>query len=126
MTYQWRWFYRKRLCWRELITKNPIGRDWAFFYFKIRFTGISMKCIDHAGFTQLNDNRYFALFCSHVHQHRMGRQVPVPNIVVNRLVMPSQFTCRCFYSQYGIGISIVSRSQGTIKIRSSACRRYKN
>ena len=87
-----RWFGRERLGWIRLLARDIGLRRWALFDIPDRFSGLAVEDVPKTLFRDLHDHVLPLAAALGPRQDRLGRQVVVPKVVVNRLVMPLALT----------------------------------
>jgi hypothetical protein len=77
-----------------LLARNIRLRYRAFFHWEDRLTGIAVEEIKKTHLGRLRHGRDLLTISPNSDQARLGRQVIIPDIVMNNLKMPDQFTGR--------------------------------
>ena len=108
---------REWLSWRQPLAGHAVLRHLAFFNRKKRLAGLTVEHKHHAHLGQLNHDRDGLTVVGDIDQHRLGRHVIIPHIVMHQLLVPGDFTGGGPQCNYRVRVPIVAGPADTKKIR---------
>ena len=85
--------------------------------------GLAVEHEQPAGLGRLGDGRHDPAVARHVHQHRLRRQVVVPQVVMHRLERPHQRAGGAAQRDHRVGVRVGARTQAAEEVGARAAGR---
>src|SRR5277367_265760 len=124
-SHRWR-LHRKRLSGRILLAGRITLRNRALFDREDRLAGNAIEDKHVANFTGLHQRGNLFAVVRHVHQHRLGRQVEIPQFVVDGLEIPLQFAGSSVGGNQRVREEIVAGAIASVVVRGRPAERHVN
>ena len=126
LRHQQRQLRRGRLRGPCSVAGDVAGRGGPLLDVEERRAGLAVEHEQPAGLGGLGDCGHDPAIARHVHEHRLRREVVVPQVVVHGLERPDKGAGRGAQRHHRVGVSVGAGSQAAEEVRARAAGRYEH